>query len=178
MKRYVAIALAAVLGGAVGAALTGGAASASTVPFHADFGLVMPGETREVRSDVVVPVLSTVTTAGWDEVLGEGAWGAELCDAWGVCTPVDELAGATLAAGTYGLVLGLEMPSDASGAATSGRGRIVLTEVPPLPLTEGGLAATGGGLPWIAGAVGAAAVGGGAALVLRRRRETEEEVGS
>lgn len=178
MRRYVAIALAAAVGGAAGAALTGGAAAASTVPFDVDFGIVMPGETREHRVDVVVPVISTVTTAGWDEILGTGVWGAELCDAGDVCTPVDELAGTTLQTGTYALVLGLEMPSESDGAATSGRGRIVLTEIPPLPLADGGLAATGGGLPWIAGAIGAVAIGGGAAVLLRRRRSDEEGAGA
>lgn len=174
MKRHVAIALAAVLGGAAGAALTGGAASASTVPFHADFGVVMPGESHEARNELVVTVASTVTAAGWDEILGDGAWGAELCDARDVCTPIDELAGAKLSVGTYALVLGLEMPSDANGAATSARGRIVLTDAGP----DGGLAATGGAIPWTAAAIGAAALGGGAVILLRRRREDEEEVGS
>ncbi len=173
MRRWDAVVLAAVIGGALGAASLTGAASASTIPFDVDFGIVMPGEAREARVDVVVPVISTVTAAGWDEITGDGAWGAELCDAGGACTPVAELVGTTLQIDTYDLVLGVTMPETASGAATSGGGRISLEEIPELPVT-GGLAATGGTLPWIAAAIGAAALGSGAAILIRRRR-TEEE---
>lgn len=175
MKRWGAVVLAAVIGGAAGAASLTGGASATTIPFDVDFGIVMPGEAREARIDVVVPVVSTVTAAGWDHITGGGAWGAALCDAGGVCTPVDELVGATLQIDTYELVLGITMPEAATGTATAGRGRISLEEIPELPLSDGGLAATGGTLPWIAAAIGAVALGSGAAILLRRRRDDKEE---
>ncbi len=174
MKRHVAIALTALLGGAVGTALLSAPAAASAIPFDVDFGILMPGESREARTEVIVPVISTVTTAGWDEITGNGMWDAALCDAGDVCTPIDQLVGTTLQIGTYDIVVGITMPTTATDAATSGRGHISLTEIPELPLTDDGLAVTGGTMPWIAAAIGAIALGSGAGLLLRRRRDREE----
>jgi len=170
MKRLVAIALAAALGGAVGAASIT-AASAVMVPLEADFGVLMPGESASASVDLSVPVASVVAQAEWTGITGPGAWGARLCSQT-ACTLLDKLVGASVPAGSYRVVIDVTVPENVSSAATSARGHITLMESLELPLTDG-LALTGSALPWIAMLAGAAALGGGTAVLLRRRRREE-----
>ena len=173
--RIATVGLAAVIGGTVGAASMT-AATAVTVPLDADFGIVLPGATAQSSKDVTVPKASFVAQAEWLDVSGAGVWDAALCSV-SRCTPLEMLAGASIPAGDYRVVIEVTMPMDASaGAHTAARGHISLMESIELPLTDDtGLAATGGTLPWFAALAGAAAVGGGTALVLRRRRPREEK---
>lgn len=177
MKRLIAIGLAAVIGGAVGAAsLT--AASAVTVPIDADFGILLPGATAEGSTPVEIPSASVVTAAGWTERTGAGVWGARLCSATD-CTPLEALAGTEITAGSYQVVIDVTMPADRLAAGeTSASGSIAFMESVELPLTDGGLAVTGAAMPWIAMIAGATALGTGAAILLRRRRSTHEENGA
>lgn len=174
MIRPAAVGLAAVIGGAVGAASMT-AATAVTVPLDADFGIVLPGETAQASTDLAVPARSIVTKAEWVEVSGSGVWGAALCSA-SECTPLEELAGTAVDAGRYRVVIDVTMPMDASATSrTAASGEIALMESVELPLTDGRLAATGGTMPWIAALAGAAALAGGTAILIRRRKHEEED---
>ncbi|GAA1844641.1 hypothetical protein ACFQZV_10525 [Microbacterium koreense] len=174
MKRWGAVLLAAVIGGVSGIFLTGGVATATTMPLDVDFGVVPPGQERSAEREVVVPTDAVVQTAGWDARDGDGVWTADLCSAER-CTSVDALAGAELAAGTYRLVVGVSIPWESDAVPTSADGHIALIELFELPLPDDGLAITGATVPWLAAGVGALALATGTAVLVRRRDREEAD---
>ena len=172
MTRWGAVVLAAVIGGVSGMVLTGGAATATTMPLDVDFRVVAPGQERSAEREVVVPTDAVVQTAGWDAHDGDGVWTADFCSAER-CTSVDALAGTEIAAGTYRLVVGVSIPSASDAVPTSAQGHIALIELFELPLTDDGLAVTGTTVPWLAAGAGALALAAGTALLVRRRDREE-----
>lgn len=173
-RRSIRIALLAALGGAtLGFAATAPAATAASLPLSYDLGIVMPGSSASVTRGFDVPLRSTVAEATFGAHDSDASWTADLCDSGGRCRAVDALAGTTLDAGDYHLVVAVSMPADADGAVSAASsGTITLVQA----AATGGLAATGGTVPIAAAAVGAILAGGGAMLLIgaRRRRDREE----
>jgi LPXTG-motif cell wall-anchored protein len=171
LRVAAAIALAAVVGGAV-AMSASAPASASTVPLTISLGMVLPGSSATASHAFTIPQDAVVADASWTpSAAAPGTdWHVEMCGADG-CRAIDDLAGAHLAAGDYRLQVTVAMAHDAvPGTTFSGVGAISLAQ------SSDSLAVTGGQGPWIAGVVGAAACALGALLLLgRRRRDAREE---
>jgi LPXTG-motif cell wall-anchored protein len=168
-RAAVAVALAALVGGAIATvAAVPASASASTVPLTISLGVVMPGASATASHAFVIDRDSVVASAAWVPAAGSATtWNVEVCGAAG-CRAVDDLAGAHLAAGDYRLDVTVVMPQDAvDGTTLSGTGRISLAE------SHGTLAVTGGSSPWIAAVAGAGICALGALLLVRRRRTDE-----
>lgn len=171
--------LAAICGATVGLALAAPAAQAETLPLTYDLGVVMPGASASVTRDVEVPMRSTVAAASFGADDADAAWTAHLCGPSGACHAVGDLAGTTLDAGDYRLVVEVTMPAEAATDATANvasTGAITLVPDATAP-SDGTLPATGGTVPTAAAVIGAALAGGGALLLLgarRRRNRTEE----
>lgn len=171
------VALAGVVGAAVAVALVGPAASAQTLPLTYDLGVVLPGESRTMERAVEIPRHAAVVAADFGSTASTEGWDAQLCA--DRCIAVDALAGETLPAGDYRLIVTLTMPADgATVFESSARGSLTLIDA-----GVGGtdaLPATGGTLPVASMAVGAALAAGGALLLLvaGRRRARRPEVAS
>lgn len=171
------VALAGILGAAAALGLTAPAATAQTLPLTYDLGVVLPGETRTMERPVRIPRDVAVVSAGFGSATAGTDWHAQLCSA--DCIAVDALAGATLDAGDYRLVVTLTMPADGAVVLdTSARGSLTIVDT-----GVGGsetLPSTGGNLPVASMAVGAALATGGALLMVlaERRRARGEEVSS
>ena len=170
------VALAGVVGAAAAVALVGPAASAQTLPLAYDLGVVLPGESRTMEREIEIPRHASVAAAAFGSTASQAGWDAQLCAER--CVAVDALAGETLSAGHYRLVVTLTMPADGSLAfESSARGSLTLVDSGVGG--AGALPATGGSLPVASMAVGAALASGGALLLVAgRRRSRRQEVAS
>ncbi|CAI9392283.1 LPXTG cell wall anchor domain-containing protein [Microbacterium sp. T2.11-28] len=170
------VALAGVVGAAVAVAVVGPAASAQTLPLTYDLGVVLPGESRTMEREIEIPRHASVAAADFGSGASADGWDARLCA--DRCIAVDALAGETLSAGRYRLIVTLTMPADGAIALeSSARGSLTLIDAGVGDADA--LPNTGGTLPVASMAVGAALASGGTLLLIAgRRRSRRQEVGS
>ena len=163
--------LAAAVAVTVSAAILASAApaEATTLAIALNLGTLTPDVAATATATVDVPVTARVVTARWDSITGldsRAEWSAELC-LGASCIPMEQLAGRTLAPGSWQLrVTAVLQEPVVALAATTGEadGDITLIE------TGEGLAYTGLP-PWLT-VVGAVLLTAGGLLSLggRRRR--------
>lgn len=166
--RVTAIALAALVGGAIGV-MAAPAAHASDVPLHFDLGVVLPGASATTSQPVDVPRDATVASTTWLDQTGsqDVVWTTALCGKAIGCIPMPDLTGTFLPAGTYELAVSVALPDSPTeeNLSASADGAVTFVEASPV------LAATGGEWPWPAAMMGAVMCALGAFLLIRRRTE-------
>jgi hypothetical protein len=167
--RHLAIALAALVGGAIGASAAG-PASASETALEFDLGTIVPGTSATAAQAVALDRDATVATTSWleDSTSDDVEWSTALCGDSIGCIAMSDLEGTFLRRGTYDLTVSARLPehvAEDSFSATAG-GELTFVEA------GSALAVTGGAWPWAAAMMGAVACAIGALLVTRRRTES------